>query len=524
MMGKKVCSLAVLFFLTAIVGTAFFLRAYRIDFGLPDEYHPDERIVSRQVEGFLNGHYRLERLNHPPLQKNMAFLGLSIIRLFRYIPPEQYWDYSIRAVRWVSVCMGTASIFFLYVLACHFVCRFTALCVALVYAVLPVAVVLSKYGLPDITVSCLMIVCFILVLKMYEKPTPVRSFVTGMCTALACSAKYNGIVVFGSSMCAFIFLAYQWKSSKSRKKLLLLITLFLMGAALGFIAGFPPIQFGGFKMLYQSLKFELRHLFFSGHKGINIVSDGFFFMYHFFYTILPSTGKLLLGWIICGCIYALVGLNKRVLIILSGVVPYYIMMESAYKVPVNAERYMVPILSIFILFAGIFCDKLSSFLVRRLKWLYCYKNYFFIGVLLYTLYMPLDKSLKVLTAMYPDTRLIMKEWIHANVPEGSRIFMQWASSPLYPNLDGMGFSILSNDGIRVGGLRQVAAHADYILASSIIYDRYLKYPEGVPGNTAFYNRLFASGALVYEAKGYAYLYHNPTLRLYRFKHKDTKIQ
>ena len=65
-----------------------------------------------------------------------------------------------------------------------------------------------------------------------------------------------------------------------------------------------------------------------------------------------------------------------------------------------------------------------------------------------------------------------------------------------------------------------SARYEFVLASSLVYDRYFEFPDASPAFRSFYERLFAEGLLVvsFEAPpGGGYLFQNPTMRLYRLR-------
>jgi hypothetical protein len=109
-----------------------------------------------------------------------------------------------------------------------------------------------------------------------------------------------------------------------------------------------------------------------------------------------------------------------------------------------------------------------------------------------------------------DTRDEMHDWIRENLPPDA-VVSCWGSVPAYlPSPRGLDQTLYLRFQTRA------PFSPDYILASSLDYDRYLDYPDQMPVVTTMHQDLFRL-ELAYEArpKWRTYQFHEPVLRLYR---------
>lgn len=109
----------------------------------------------------------------------------------------------------------------------------------------------------------------------------------------------------------------------------------------------------------------------------------------------------------------------------------------------------------------------------------------------------------------------MRGWLNDHLEEGETVYAQWPSMVFYYP------TMLSRSRLKsVDGLLKDSTPEPGVLflASSLVYQRYLDFPDQEPRMSEFYRRLFAEGELLHEesAGGGTYMFHNPVLRLYRF--------
>jgi hypothetical protein len=392
----------------------------------------------------------------------------------------------------------------LYLLAREFLAWEFALLTAAIYAVLPLTVLSSKYGVPDTMLSCLFIFNFWLQIRLHEKQTWCSYFWCGLGGALALATKYNACFLLFSFMVAHSLAArtrpQPWRYFFDFSRL----GFGLSGTLIGLAIGFPLLPFE-WKFFCDSLRYEYQHLFQAGHYGLKIAGLDYFYVFHFIKSILPTTGLLLLLTIIVGLGYICCRRQSKDLILLGALLPYYAAMEHIYKIPDQPERYVLPLVSLYILGAIILCQRLlSAFPSRR------------VIPLLFLIFaaFPLFKTSHLLYYLVPDTREIMKNWIESNLPSQTVIIEPWPLCPaLYPAYNRARVQLLPEQLMRrVGNVLR----RGHMLANSFFYETYRAYPDQDPPKTRFFQDLFHQGNLLFQAEPayQTYLYHNPTLKLY----------
>lgn len=110
-----------------------------------------------------------------------------------------------------------------------------------------------------------------------------------------------------------------------------------------------------------------------------------------------------------------------------------------------------------------------------------------------------------------STRLLARDWITGNVPEGSRIAAEWYTAPLPAGRFDARF-IYALGSHRLAYYR--AAGTEYAVVSSAQYDRFISEPERYPAAVRFYNQLFDSEEMVAEFVP-SLTRAGPTIRVYR---------
>jgi hypothetical protein len=191
-------------------------------------------------------------------------------------------------------------------------------------------------------------------------------------------------------------------------------------------------------------------------------------------------------------------------ILLAGVVPYYLVVEWAYLVPPVPERYVLPLIGPYLVAAIVALDALCTRIRQPPRALAAGA-----AAAVAFLAWPVLRTVSVLDGMGSDTRAQMQAWMAEHLARGAVVAVDGGRT-YYP--DPLGVRYASGDVALQG---TAPPRTRYVLTSSLAYDRYLDHPEQVPAATAYYADLFANGSLLHEAAASRrYLIHNPTLRLY----------
>lgn len=487
---------------------SLYLRLLHVDFGLPSFLHVDETGPIGQTQHLLAGHAEMRNYNHPPLLKNLAYVGLKFYLASQAKSAATDQEVAL-ALRLFSVFSGAAAVAFLYLLTLHFVNRRLAFLAAMLYAILPLTVMTSKYGVPDMLLSSLFILSLWLSVKLYERPTPLLYGATGVVLVLAFGAKYPGCFLAFSALLAHCMASRREAAAGSPVPVGQYLGVFLLGSLIGLFISFP-LLFVELPTIINGFTNEVQHVLISGHEGIKVSGRNLFFLYHFRYSILPATGPVLFALIPAGLIIMAIRRRTEDLIIMAAAIPYYFTVEWAYLILPSPDRYILPLMGPYLLAAVIALQRLLDLLPSR--------RLLITAILCLTVILsawPIYKTTSILYHMVPDTRLVMQKWMEENLDNPTFVWIERHHPAFYPPQRGVPFSYLSYRPNLVSFVFP-EQHGSYILANSFLYERYLNYPDQRPEATFFYKTLFSRGVLVHEVSGKnQYLFHNPSLQLYR---------
>jgi hypothetical protein len=497
------------FALAATLVFGALLRFAHLDFGFPGSYHPDEWRAAIEVDACSKGRPAERRYRHPPLQKNLACLVAPSVR--RLLPGEHTgWTVPVFSLRLVSAAAGSLAPLFVYLVTRRFVPGAAALGAAFLYAVFPAAVVTSKYGPPDSLVSTLVLASLWLHLRLVDRRGAAAVFAAALATTLAVAAKYN------AGFLAFSFAA-AWIEGWRRGVRPLLAARPAGAAAaavlLGLALGFPAVLFSGeLANLVSGISGEGGHLLTEGHYGIAIGLAEGLGVFHLGHSVLPASGPLLLAAIVAGLAALATRRDAPSRVLLAFAIPCYAAIEFAYKVPPSYERYMLPLLGVFLCGAMLPLWFLAERSAARLA--PGRAPAMVLGLTALLAAFPLLRTVEVVAAMRPDTRELLSDRMPDLLPAEAAIF---AESPMmmmyYPMID----RPVRPEPAVAGLLETERSGSYYVLASSLLYERYEDFPDQKPEWTRFYRELARRGTLVAEqdAGGARYMFHNPTLKLYR---------
>lgn len=512
MIGKSQAFYHVLV-LSIIIAVGIYLRASHMYFGLPERYHPDEHRAAKTVRDYLEGEYRVRYYNHPPLIKNVAFIWIKFLGTFAPLDGNRYYLQSLKSLRQISFSCGVAAIWCVYLLGCHFLPAWYAISTAAVYAVFPVTVFSSKYGLPDMLLSLLILIALIYQIKLYDSQSKKRYFINGLLLTLACSAKYNAVFLFASFCAAQIMIIKKAGLPLKKAVRLNAVIPFLIGGIVGVSVGFPLFQIESKSDCIKSFFYEFQHLFIRGHGSVKISGGDYYYAFHWIRSIFPAAGVFLIGSMIFGLILMFFKPTHKRNILLSFVIPYYGAMEYIYKVAVNYERYVLPLVGVYAIAALFACKTVHDRLRRHIRISSAALSAILITALLF---FPFYRTIRLLTSLEPDTRTQAKQWIKTAIPAGSKFILQWPLSGYYPDLEKMGHKIVEIKSADKDFSSKIMS-ADYIIVSSLCYARYFSDSEQDSPIAMFYETVLETLEPVYEAHPsyMSYMVHNPVIKIYK---------
>ncbi len=477
----------------ALVG--LFLRIQGITFGLPgNHFHPDEEVKSKVIIGmFERDSFNPKYFNHPSFLLYATTFSYAIGKRLGVLPDWALDDQIIISGRMVSALAGTLSVIILYFIAIRFMSGKAALLVALLLAVVPIHVSISRYVKEDCLLTLWILCCVLSSLRFGEKPTLARALSAGVMAGLAFTTKYTGILAFPLIA---IGLWIAWKKV-NLSRIAASISLYSVSCAATFFL-FSPFIILNYREFRRDLAMESHQVASGGHIGA-FDSWGHWWSH--------ALGTSLLGGITLPLLFiCLIGIGVAIrkgppLCWMIPLLFLYFYIPAEY-VPGKNARYVLPCLPFLLLGAGLVVDSARS---KKLALLVSS-----ISVLL-----PLSKTLFLNFNIHPDNRERMVEWMTQNLSDRPSVLVPFkAYGAILPEVN---FRTISpkNGASRFASLSEAELKqkgVQYILLSSFLYGPIYAHGEADAAHRLIFNQLFRTREVVHiiPDQGRGYLYHNPT--------------
>lgn len=399
-------------YIFAILGLAFALRFVGIWYGLPSLYNSDEpTIVSQALSFGTRKSLEPTFLQYPTLYFYFLFFiygiyfGIGfVLGIFNSIldfGASFFLDPGglFLVGRFLSVVLGTFSVWVIFRLGQRFFSKNVALISSLILAVSFIHVSRSHWILIEAGLGLMCAWALYLILKYYEKPTIKANVFAGLVCGLAISTKYNAGFILIPLLLSSIFI-YKKNVPKLFKNLCLSVVTLVSG----FLLGSPYWIFSFSSFFDSTFKYTFSHV---THGVVGHITD-MPFVWPFWELVANdwTLGFLL----IAGFVYVLFTKEKKQILLVSFALPTFLYVGSWSSADVH---YLIPIFPALVLLAAVFLnDILRSIRNRNLKILFV--------ILLFGL--PFAKILYydfVLTQK--DTRAFAEDWFESNVAAGSVI-------------------------------------------------------------------------------------------------------
>lgn len=491
-----------------IIGAA--LRFYGINFGLPHNYHSDEvpkvnAIMNMVSNGDLNPRYFL----HPSL---LLYSSYFLAKFFAWFDPAaDFRELVALSGRLVSATAGTISIFFVYTIGSALYSKWSGVVSAAFLAVFPLHVTCSRYMKEDALLVCLTLAVLVAVLAAAKRESVLRLLLSGFLVGVATSAKYSGLLTY------LLLLIAPWlvdgaKLLSPNRRLLKFLPLAFILAPIGFvlITPYSVLNFSGF---IHDVRLEKIHML----RGHTVPIDAWsqFWMYHLSRSILPGIGAVSLTVSLLGVGVLFYRRRFSDLLVLGLILVFYLPSEWVRAKPApQPERYILPCLP----FIAIALSQIGSML-------WCAKlRTTAIVIVVAALLFPLRRSVQLTSEIRNDTRERLSQWMLANVPPGSKIYVDW--KPYTPSLSKEHFQVSYIP--RANIMRELdlanlkRQNYDYLILSSLSYDRYFNQPHPDAASRERIRQVFRRVPIVKQvAPVYGtYGFHNPVLTLFSLRSED----
>jgi 4-amino-4-deoxy-L-arabinose transferase-like glycosyltransferase len=472
--------------LMGILMLALALRLWGVGFGLPYAYHFDEPTY---VSAALNlGAGIIGRQSNPTGFYNILFGEYAVYfiigRIVGLFASAADFERAYRADptmflllgRLTSVLLGTLNVWVVYQLGKVLVSRIAGLLAAFFLAIAFLHVRDSHYGVPDIAMAFFVSLCVMLCVLAVKRSSRWYPFLAAAACGFAFAVKWSA---WPLAITLALTLFFRWRAQAGTGQTGHASLEMLLGLAF-FVVG---LVVGGFQLLLKPalyLNYALHELRAGEGGGFGIWQIDTVTGWHFYLKTLGyGLGSALLAVALLGCLIHLVQVvrtrDKTSILLLSFPLLYYLLMGASRH---YFARYALPLVPFAALFAAEAIMALPTMLVSRRVGLGTG-----VAVLLAVaaIVQPLAWDVQHdLLLTRQDTRTLAKTWIEANLPEGSKIAVDWPvhGPPLSTPERMVPHSDKVYDVVSIGGLG-LADHSlqwykeqgfDYLIASSFISD------------------------------------------------------
>ena len=518
--------------LLIILIASAFLRFYGLNWGLPYPFHPDERNMADAITRFSSSNLdpKFYAYGQFPL-----YLAYFTGKFFFSIIEKQNLDrltfiQAILSLRFWSALFSTATIYVAYLISKKLFSKklFTVYCLlftATAVAFTPGLIQSAHFGTTEsILTFCFLIITY-LSLKILEKSTLKKFFLTAFFLGIALSSKISAaIFVFPFTLVCL----WQLKTQNGIKKKLRLVLkfIFALSVTLSLTLVFSPYLVLAYKESRGTLLYEIsvaqgKSQVFYTRQFINTVPILFQLQKIFPYALGWPT--FILGFL--GFLFIILQLIKKnknypqitnypagwrdpakgdgqLLITLISFLVYFLSNAFLFT---KWTRFMTPIFPFFSIFAAYLINRII-FLPKSKKLLTAY-------CLLFTAVSIVPGLLFSSIYFKPDIRLTASEWIYQNIPSGSHVLSETANvvdipilSPNYQllitnyflNPVSFDFYSLDENPKVFERLLNELEKSDYIfIPSRRLFVNQLRLPKRYPLTAKYYQLLF-SGKLGFK--------------------------
>lgn len=503
--GSQQCELKerVTFYLLALaIAAGTVLRLYGISFGLPGVYHPDElqkvgTIESMMRHGDLNPRYFL----HPSflLYLTYAMKEVAIDPLFPGHAPHHT---IILAGRLVSALAGSLSILLTFILGKSLIGARQGAWAALLLAFAPLSVTTSRYLKEDALLTLLVLATLVAIANAVRTSKPRRLLIAGLLVGVTASTKYTGALMV-VALATAPWLAAHGTGKLFERRWLIWTGASLACAPLMFLLCSPYVLLD-YARFARDFGFEQSHMVKGHTTGIDAWSQ--LWVFHIRRSIVPGIGLLASVLAALGAGLALASRDRRLVYIVGISLLFLLPAEFVRAKPApQFERYVVPVLPFLALLASLS----SSHFVR---WRLVGTGFLTLAVALVC-----ARTYGLARDLLPDTRERAARWIESQLPTGTSVLVFW--QPYSPFIDPNRYAVRVEP--RPDLLSTLAPHrlratgANYLILSSLYWDRYFSHPGTSGAQREVFRRVFREFPEVarFTARSGTYGFHNPEIRI-----------
>ncbi|MCJ7667549.1 MAG: glycosyltransferase family 39 protein [Anaerolineae bacterium] len=506
-------------------------RFYALDFGLPYLRHPDESKTILHALRFWSGDLNPHFFIWPAFNFYMVSGLYGLLYLFGLLRGTFHSTSDLLVSfssgptpfylmgRILAASLGTATVGLVYLLGKRAYSAATGLIGALFMAFAPLHVEESHYALLDVPCTFFILLSSIFILSVLIKGRRQDYLLAGFLAGLATAVKYNALFL----ILPFILAQFQgsWSRGKSAKGMFLDTNIYLglASMALGFFLG-SPYTILDWRHSWLELAMLSSRVSSGTHLGFEDIGSGW--IYHLTVNLRDGLGLSLLVVALLGVCYASYRHKDVDKVLVSFPLVYYAIIGSSRVV---FPRYVLPLLPFLLLLgAEVVVEGTSRFLRGSAR------SYALTGISLALVAMPAFRvTIEDYALTLHDTRTTAYEWVEANIPKGARLLVGDYGPPRLEanyevfHLSAFGLVNEPNDlGYDIEEVRERGI--EYVIISSLVYERHLNSPDYYPGEVAFYSALEQEVTLIYEISpqeiDWVIVKHpspGPTIKIYRIE-------
>jgi hypothetical protein len=512
-----------LLFLAIILAVSLALRVWSLNFGLPFRYHIDE---PPQVVAALNLAQGNFRIDYPPLSPNLHQVILLFLYIGLFISLRLVGDVN-SPLEFANLYKQDPTAFYILARGLSVVSSFLAL-IALYFLVKRIrghrsallALIFLSLNFLDVRqahfaklyplLTLFVLGCVYLSISYSQRGKNLQLIASGILSGIAIGLRYSVLTILLVPVFS-IFIYYLNDQTENRRRLRKLIVGSLhlsWSIPAGIVIGTPSLLLNTQQVLSNMGVW-------AGHALTSEGFEGFVFTdlptWRFYLKILEiAWGIPLLLMVLLGVGVTILGFTRQDLLVYIFPITYLAVLLLAPSASSAFARYLVPILPFFALLAA---DGTMTFV----DWLVSKRSIeVYALALLVTAVLVAIPVLRIVNLdrlwSRPDTRTLAKNWIEANIAEGTKIAAQWHTPPLSTANDPEPSSqrlynveilnpfisdsrLYSMDYYRENGF-------DYLILSSFIYELKRSDPDEDRLRRSFYGSLDDNADLVAEFRPY----------------------
>lgn len=492
------------YLLILILAVAALLRAWQIDWSLPDIY--EEATPFRIAWSYWNWggsgfDFNPHFFHYPALSFHLQFL----VQLVHYgvgfltgaFPDTASYHQAFEAnptsfflqARLLSVSFDLGTILLTFLLGRKLLASRMALLPAAIVAVSPLHISNSRLIAVDAQLAFFFVLSLFFVLKLLDSENRKTYLLAGLFIGLAAATKYTGALLLGVLTLSHVL---RLRSKKMLPGTHVSLFLAVIVSALTFLV-LNPFIFTDREVFLNDFSYEQHHMS-EGHLGIDSAESS---VLYYLLSVVPFG----FGWAVLPlfCIGLLTVFSSRrpdtICVMASSV--FYLAMISSWEM--RAERYLLPIGPMIALLAVVGLAFVWDEVLRRIP--------------SFPRVIPLIISMFVLVPMaigtvqyhqsfaLPDTRTLVRNWMVENVARGAAI----AAGPIGIELTKPGyrvvpipFAAVSSEVMGPFYDTRWYEDLDLVVASDHDYGRYMREPERFRNILPFFDSLRSGWNLVHE--------------------------